>query len=344
MKLIIQIPCYNEEDTLAETLNDLPREVEGFSSVEWLVVDDGSTDNTAAIARQHGVDYIISLSPNRGLARAFSAGVEACLVRGADVIVNTDADNQYRADDIKVLVKPIVDKQADVVVGARPIADIEHFSRLKKLLQKVGSWAVRLASGTEVQDAASGFRAFSREAALHLHVHSEYTYTMDTTVQAGHTGMIVMSVPVRINPQTRESRLVKSLGSYIRRTGLAILRMFLIYKPARAFFFLGAVPFLAGVALCVRWLILYFADIAAQEAVRGREPSLILAAILIIAAVQMWLFGVLAELVGANRRLLEDVQYRVKRLALEKTDAEAQRRQLSVVKSAGTARGGSAMR
>ncbi len=317
MKLIIQIPCFNEEDTLPQTLAQLPRDVEGFSTVEWLVVDDGSTDDTVRVARDHGVDHVVTLSPNRGLAKAFSAGLDACLMHGADVIVNTDGDNQYYGGDIAALVKPVVEGQADLAIGARPIDEIEHFSPRKKLLQKLGSWAVRTASGTEVRDAASGFRAFSREAALRLHVYSEYTYTMDTTIQAGQIGMSVVSVPIRTNPQTRPSRLMKSVTSYLWRTGLSILRMFVLYSPARTFFLLGSVPFVAGFALCVRWLVLYVGEIAADEVTRGREPSLILAAILIIVAIQMWLFGVLADLIGANRKLVEDVQYRVKRRALD---------------------------
>lgn len=322
MKLIIQIPCYNEEKTLAATLDQLPREIAGISVVEWLIVDDGSTDDTVRVARENGVDHIVSLSPNRGLAKAFLTGLDACLIRGADVIVNTDGDNQYYGPDVAALVKPIIDKQADLVIGARPIDEIAHFSPLKKVLQKLGSWTVRMASETETRDAASGFRAFSREAALRLHVYSEYTYTMDTTIQAGQIGMSVVSVPVRTNPQTRQSRLVKSTMSYLRRTGLSILRMFLLYRPARTFFFLGAVPFIGGVVLCVRWLVLYIGDIAADEVGRGREPSLILAAILIIVAMQMWLFGALADLIGANRKLIEDVQYRVKRHELEDDDGE----------------------
>lgn len=320
MKLIIQIPCYNEEDTLPATLEQLPREIDGISVVEWLIVDDGSTDDTVRVARENGVDHIVSLSPNRGLAKAFLTGLDACLLRGADVIVNTDGDNQYYGPDVAALVKPIIDKQADLVIGARPIDEIAHFSPLKKLLQKLGSWTVRMASETQIRDAASGFRAFSREAALRLHVYSEYTYTMDTTIQAGQIGMSVVSVPVRTNPQTRQSRLVKSTVSYLRRTGLSILRMFLLYRPARTFFFLGAVPFIAGAVLCVRWVVLYIGDIVADEVGRGREPSLILAAILIIVAIQMWLFGALADLIGANRKLIEDIQYRVKRHELEEDD------------------------
>ena len=314
MKLIIQIPCYNEEQVLADTLAELPRELPGVDQVEWLVIDDGSVDQTVAVARANGVDHIVSLGRNKGLAKAFAAGIEAAIARGADLIVNTDADNQYRAADIPKLVAPILAGEADLVVGCRPIEEIAHFSRIKKILQRLGSWAVRIASGTQVADAASGFRAFSREAALRLNVYSEYTYTMDTIIQPGLTGMKVLSVPIRTNAQTRESRLVKSVMNYVRRNGLAIVRVFLIYRPARIFFFAGLVPFTGGVVLCLRWLVLYFGDIAAGEVARGRAPSLILAAILIIVAIQMWLFGLLADLLAANRKLIEDTQYRLRLL------------------------------
>jgi glycosyltransferase involved in cell wall biosynthesis len=308
-KLIIQMPCLNEEGTLAIALKALPREVPGVDKVEWLIINDGSTDKTVEVARAHGVDHIVDLGTHHGLARGFIAGLDAGLRAGADIIVNTDADNQYNADDIPKLIEPILRGEAEIVVGARPITEIEHFSPLKKSLQKLGSWVVRAASGTDVADAPSGFRAMSRKAAMQLNVFSQYTYTLETIIQAGQKNMAIVSVPIRTNGYLRPSRLMKSMRAYIQRSILTILRIFITYKPLRFFLWLGAFPFTAGVLLGVRWLYLY-----TQDPTRGREPSLILAAILILIGVQMFCMGAVADLIAVNRKLLEDIQQRVKRV------------------------------
>ena len=312
-KLIIQIPCFNEEGTLAIALRALPREVAGFERVERLIIDDGSADRTIEVARAEGVEHIVELGSHQGLARAFVAGLEAGLRAGADVIVNTDADNQYCADDIPALVAPILRGEAEIVIGARPVGEIAHFSPLKKTLQKLGSHVVRLASGTEVADAPSGFRALSREAALRMNVFSAYTYTLETIIQAGQKNIAVASVPIRTNAQLRPSRLMKSMRSYVQRSILTILRIFLVYKPLRAFFTLGTIPFALGTAIGLRWLWFFLAE----ESTRTRLPSLILAAILILIGVQLWIFGVVADIIAVNRRLLEDIQLRIKRRELQ---------------------------
>ncbi len=311
MKLIIQIPCYNEEQTLGVALAALPRAVEGFDKVEWLIVNDGSTDKTVSVARAHGVDHVVDLGGHRGLAKGFLAGLEAALRADADVIVNTDADNQYCADDIPKLVAPILRGEAEIVIGARPISEIEHFSPVKKLLQKLGSWVVRVASSTDIPDAPSGFRAMSRDAAMRLNVFSPYTYTLETIIQAGQKGMRIVSVPVRTNPFLRPSRLMKSMGAYIKRSIFTIVRIFISYKPLRFFTICGTLPFVAGVAIGVRWIMLFLRD-----PVRAHVPSLILAAILILIGVQLLIFGVIADIIALNRKLLEDIQVRVRRLDL----------------------------
>ena len=321
MKLIIQVPCYNEERALPATLADLPRHVEGFDRVEWLVIDDGSSDRTAAVAREHGVDHVVVQPVNRGLAAGFMAGIEAALRAGADVIVNTDADNQYTAADIPALCGPILDGRADMVIGARPINDIEHFSPVKKALQRLGSRVVRLVSNTDVADAPSGFRALSRDAAMKLNVFNRYTYTLETIIQAGQKGIHVVNVPIRTNGPTRPSRLVKSIGSYVRRSISTIFRIFVLYRPALFCFWLGIVPLLAGLGLYVRWLVLYFAE----EVYRSRIPSLTLGAVLILAAVLIWMFGFLADLLAANRRLIEDCQVRLRRLDLRSAELRTRR-------------------
>jgi len=309
MKVIIQIPCYNEEEVLGATLAALPRQLPGVDAVERLVIDDGSTDRTVEVARANGVDHIVRLTTHQGLARGFVAGLEACVRCGADVIVNTDADNQYRAEYIAHLVEPILAGRAEIVVGARPIDQIEDFSATKKLLQKLGSWAVRYASGANIPDAPSGFRAISRDAALRLHVFGRYTYTLETVIQAGQKNLAIVSVPVLTNRATRPSRLVKSVASYVRRSMLTIFRLFLLYRPLRFFLFLGTIPFVAGLALIVRWLLLFFL----VDSTRARAPSLIVAAVLVLIGVQLWTFGLIADLLAANRKLLEDVQYRIRR-------------------------------
>jgi len=312
-KLIIQIPCYNEERTLGTTLSALPRQVAGVDQVEWLVINDGSRDDTVAVAKAYGVDHIVSFATNQGLAKAFMAGLEACLQQGADIIVNTDADNQYSADDIPRLVQPILLGQAEIVVGERPIWQTAHFSVTKKLLQRFGSWMVRLASNTSIPDAPSGFRAFSREAAMQLNVFNSYTYTLETIIQAGQKGMAIASVPISTNPQMRRSRLVRSIPSYVFRSATTILRIFMLYKPLRFFLLAGSFPVGLGTLLGIRWLLLFFFD----DPTRARAPSLILAAVLVLIGFQLWMLGLVADLMAANRRLLEENRLRLRRMELE---------------------------
>ena len=303
MKLIIQVPCFNEAAQLPDTLAQLPRRVAGFDEVEWLVVDDGSSDDTAAVARAHGVDHVVSYGDNRGLAFAFAAGLEACCRRGADVIANVDADNQYRADALPALCAPVREGRADIVVGCRPIARIAHFSAVKKLLQRLGSAVVRLISGADVADATSGFRAYSRRAALTLNVHSRYTYTLETLVQARQARLVVATVAVGVNPPTRPSRLMRSTGEYLRRSMLTMLRAFVIYRPLRFFMVPAVVLGLAGVALGLRFVLRFVSEGGA-----GNVQSLILAAILVMLAGLAVAIGLIADLLSVNRRLLEDLQ------------------------------------
>ena len=314
-KLIIQVPCFNEEGTLAIALQALPRRVAGVDQVEWLVIDDGSTDRTVEIARANGVDHVVALGTHQGLARGFLAGLDAGLRAGADIIVNTDADNQYCADDIPKLIGPILKGEAEIVVGARPIAEIEHFSPLKKWLQKLGSWAVRVASGTDVADAPSGFRALSRNAAMQLNVFNQYTYTLETIIQAGQKNMAITSVPIRTNADLRPSRLMTSKRAYVRRSILTILRIFITYKPLRFFTIAGAFPVAGGTAIGLRWLWFFLVE----ESTRTRLPSLILAAMLILIGVQLWIFGVVADIIAVNRKLLEEIQVRLRRIEYDRT-------------------------
>jgi glycosyltransferase involved in cell wall biosynthesis len=315
MKLIIQIPCYNEADTLAIALKDLPRTVEGFDTVEWLVINDGSTDDTAAIAGAHGVKHIVSFAKNQGLARGFMAGLDAALKLGADVIVNTDADNQYDARDIPRLVRPILEKKAEIVVGARPISEIKHFRFIKKQLQKLGSWVVRLASKTNIPDAPSGFRAISREAALRLNVFNDYTYTLETIIQAGQKNMAIVAIPVRVNDDLRPSRLIKSIPRYVQRSITTIIRIFVVYKPFRFFMTFGLLLFAAGFLLGIRFLYYFFV-----ESGEGHVQSLILSSILLGIGFQTMLVAFLADLLAVNRRLMEDVQFRLRKIELTKKD------------------------
>lgn len=308
-KLIIQIPCYNEAETLGITLGDLPRHVAGYDIVEWLVIDDGSTDRTVDVARECGVDYIVSLPNNQGLAKAFMAGIEASLRAGADTIVNTDADNQYSAASIPDLVRPIVARKAQIVVGARPISDIEHFSTIKKLLQRIGSWTVRMASNTEIADAPCGFRAIHRSAALSLNTLSSYTYTLETIIQAGHKNISIVSVPIRVNGYLRPSRLVKTIPNYIKRSLFTILRIFIVYRPLRFFTLLGILLLVPGLLLGARFVVYYI-----QDQGEGNIQSLILTAILIISSFLAMLAGVLADLIATNRLILEEVRTRLLRL------------------------------
>lgn len=316
MKLIIQIPCYNEEATLGLTLSELPRQLPGIDEVEWLIINDGSRDRTVEVAQACGVDHIVNLQSNRGLAKSFMAGIEACLQAGADIIVNTDADNQYCGADIPKLIAPILAGDAQIVVGARPIQEISHFSPIKKFLQKSGSFVVRLASQTQIPDAPSGFRAISREAALRLNVFNQYTYTLETIIQAGQKGLVITSVPIRTNGFIRPSRLVKSISNYLQHSVLTILRSFMTYRPLKFFMMLGSVPFSLGFLLCCRWLFLFW-GIIGDDPAKPRVPSLILAAILILIGVQLWIFGLIADLMGVNRQLLEDIQLRLRRREYE---------------------------
>ena len=319
MKLIIQIPCYNEEATLGLTLDELPRQIAGIDQIERLIIDDGSTDRTATVAREHNVEHLVSFPRNRGLARAFSAGIEASLAAGADIIVNTDADNQYCAADIPKLIQPILDGKAEIVIGARAIAQTEHFSWTKKLLQRIGSAAVRFVSNTKVTDAPSGFRAFSREAAIQLNVFSRYSYTLETIIQAGQKNIPVVSVPVRTNPLLRPSRLMKNSWHYLIHSIATIIRIFMSYSPLRFFLALGSVPCVLGLALILRWLVIYWSGTS-----RAHVPSLVAAAILLTSAVQLIIVGLVADLLSVNRKLLEDIQLRMRRLGL-KSRSDAQR-------------------
>jgi glycosyltransferase involved in cell wall biosynthesis len=308
-KLIIQIPCFNEEQTLAFTLAALPRQVAGIDRVEWLVIDDGSTDRTSAVARECGVDHVVRFTRNQGLAKAFVAGLDTAIKAGADIIVNTDGDNQYYADDIPTLIEPILAGRADVVVGARPIAMIESFSPLKKLLHRAGSWAVRRVSNTTIPDAPSGFRALSRHAAMRLNVFNEYTYTLETIIQAGVKNMAMVSVPVRVNKQTRPSRLIRSIPRYIRASIITILRISMTYRPLRFFALPGLASFAFGLLLGLRFMYAYFTTGGA-----GHVQSLILAALLLGSGFFLMVVGLLADLIAVNRKLLEDIKYRVRRL------------------------------
>lgn len=309
MKLIIQVPCLNEAGTLGIALQALPRMVPGFDQVEWLVIDDGSSDGTAELARTLGVDHVIRHPVNRGLAAAFMTGLDACLRLGADVIVNTDADNQYCAADIPKLTAPILGGEAELVIGARPIDETEHFSWIKKRLQRLGSWAVRMASKTDVADAPSGFRAISREAAIRLNVFNAYTYTLETIIQAGLSNMRVISVPIRTNADLRPSRLVKSITSYVRRSLVTIFRVFVIYRPLAVFFWSGLVLWLAGLAVGLRFTWFYFHGEGS-----GHIQSVMFTALCLTLGTLLWMMGVVADLISTNRRLLEKIHYHLRDL------------------------------
>ena len=313
IKLIIQIPCYNEEETLAVTYADLPKQIHGIDEIEYLIINDGSRDRTVEVARELGFHHIVSFKQNKGLAKGFMAGIDACLHFGADIIVNTDADNQYCGADIEKLVRPILEEKADMVIGERPINETEHFSWKKKKFQYMGSWVVRLASGTKVPDAPSGFRAYSREAALRLNVVNEYTYTLETIIQAGHNKIAMTSVPIRTNPETRESRLFKNMWAYMKRSSSVIIRSFMMYKPLKFFGTWGTIIFLLGVALGVRYLFYYINGTGG-----GHIQSLIFSAILILMGVQTLIAGLQADIIAANRKILEDVQYRVRKIECSK--------------------------
>jgi glycosyltransferase involved in cell wall biosynthesis len=312
MKLIIQIPCFNEEEHLPLTLSHLPRELDGFDTVEWLVIDDGSKDRTIEVARANGVDHIVKLTNNKGLAAGFQAGLDACLKLGADVIVNTDADNQYDARDIPKLVGPILEGRADMVVGDRETDTIAHFSPLKKRLQKLGSGVVRAASDTDVPDTTSGFRAYNREAAIQMAVVSKYTYTLETIIQAGKLLVATDHTPIRTNPKTRESRLFPSMGSYVRRNAVAITRIYAQYEPLRVFMTLAAALFVLAMVPFVRFLVAY-----AQGEGAGHVQSLILGAVLFNAAFVMFALGILGDVLYGQRMLSQRIFERVRRIELQ---------------------------
>ena len=313
MKLIIQIPCYNEAETLTVTLNDLPKELDGIDTIEYLIINDGSHDETVRVAREWGVHHIVDFNRNRGLAKAFMAGIDACLKNGADVIVNTDADNQYMGEDIIKLIHPIIKGEADLVIGARPIDKTVHFSFIKKLLQRFGSWVVRKASRTDVPDAPSGFRAYSRDAAIRLNVINDYTYTLETIVQAGRNQMSIASIPIRTNPELRKSRLMKSMWSYVKISMLTIIRALMWYKPLYCFTVIAAVPIVVGLIPTIRFL--YYFSIGRGS---GHIQSLILACTLLIIGFITFMIGLVADVIATNRKLLEDIQYRVRKQEYEK--------------------------
>ena len=310
MKLIIQIPCYNEAQTLEVALNDLPRQIQGIDTIEYLIINDGSQDDTVKVAKDWGVHYVVSFTKNKGLAKGFLAGIDACLKNGADIIVNTDADNQYCGADIEKLVRPILNGASDIVIGERPIDQMEHFSPLKKKLQHFGSWGVRVASNTDIPDAPSGFRAYSREAAMRLNVTNEYTYTLETIVQAGRERIAMDSVPIQTNAQLRPSRLFGSMFGYVKKSMVTIIRAFMMYKPLQFFTILGSVPFFAGVGVGIRFLVYMCLGQAG-----GHVQSLVLASTLLIMGFMIYVIGLQADLIAANRKILEDVQYQVRRLA-----------------------------
>ena len=309
MKLIIQIPCLNEAETLAIALSNLPRRVPGFDQVEWLIINDGSVDDTVEVAKANGVDHIFSFQKNRGLAKGFMAGIAECLRQGADVIVNTDADNQYDASDIPKLVEPILKGKAEYVIGARPISQTSHFSPLKKFLQKLGSWVVRKASNTQIPDAPSGFRAMSRECALQLNVYNNYTYTLETIIQAGQKNMAILAVPIRTNEDLRPSRLLSSIPDYVKKSIVTIVRIFVVYRPFRFFMTIASIIFGLGFLLGLRFLYFYFSGDGS-----GHLQSVVLSGLLMGMGFQTALVAFLADLLSVNRKLLEELRYRQKLL------------------------------
>ncbi|MDZ7363357.1 MAG: glycosyltransferase family 2 protein [candidate division KSB1 bacterium] len=313
MKLIIQIPCLNEEKTLPVTLADLPKKIGGVDEIETLIIDDGSTDRTVEVARRHGVNHIVRLTNRKGLAEAFMAGIDAGLKLGADIIVNTDGDNQYRGSDIVRLIAPILEGRADMVVGDRQVERVVYFSPIKKKLQKLGSWVVRHVSGTDVPDATSGFRAYSREAALRLNIISRFTYTLETIIQAGKKNIALSHVKVATNGKLRESRLFTSIPSYIKQSISTILRIYTMYEPLKTFVKIGALIFSAGFLVSLRFLWYYFFI----DGGGGHIQSLILSAVLMLVGFQVGLIGLVADLISGNRRLIEDCLYRVKKIEMD---------------------------
>ena len=311
MKLMIQIPCLNEEQTLPVTIKDIPRQIDGVDEVEVLIIDDGSTDHTVDVAKENGVDHVVKFTNNKGLAKAFTAGLDACLKLGADIIVNTDGDNQYNGQDIPKLIKPILDGKADMVIGDRRTDNIAHFSFLKKRLQKLGSWAVRRVSGTDIADTTSGFRALNREAALKTNVVSDFTYTLETIIQAGKKNIAVTHVPIETNEKLRESRLFSSIRKYMQRSATTIIRIYAMFEPLKTFSYVGGAVFLLGLLISLRFLYFYFTSSG-----QGHVQSLILAAVLFIIGFQIMVIGLVADLISGNRKLIEDSLYRIRKLEL----------------------------
>ncbi len=318
LKLIIQIPCFNEEKTLPNVIADLPQTITDVDTIEYLIINDGSTDRTVEVARELGVHHIINFKRNKGLAKVFMAGLDACLHLGADIIVNTDGDNQYNGADIENLVRPILDGKADIVIGERPIDEIKHFSNKKKFLQHFGSWVVSTASNTQLPDVTSGFRALSRDAALKTNVFNDFTYTLETIIQAGHKKETILSVPIRTNRQTRESRLFTGINNYLRRSFPVIIRSFMMYKPFKFFIILSIILLSFAALLGLRYIYFYYSGTGA-----GHIQSLILTAILSMAGIQTMTLGLLADLVAGNRKLIEDIQVRVKTIEIMQSSEAA---------------------
>lgn len=309
MKLIVQIPCYNEEKTLPQTVADIPKRIDGIDEVEILIIDDGSTDETVEVAKKIGVDHIVLNSQNRGLARTFQSGLDACLKLGADIIVNTDGDNQYKGSDIPKLIKPILDGKADIVIGDRQTDKVPHFSASKKKMQKLGSFVVRTLSGTSIPDAVSGFRAFKRDAAMQMNIVSPFSYTIETVIQAGKKHLAVTSVPIGTNSKTRESRLFKSIPNFIERSASTMVRMYTMYQPLRFFFYIGSLLTVIGMIPSVRFLYYYFTGSGG-----GHIQSLIFAAIMFILGFQVFMIGIVADVIGFNRKLIEETLLRIKKI------------------------------
>lgn len=314
MKLIIQIPCYNEAETLTIALNDLPKHIDGIDEIEYLIINDGSKDDTVKVAKEWGVNYVVNFRKNKGLAKGFMAGLDACLRNGADIIVNTDADNQYVAADIEKLVRPILEGKSDIVIGERPIDTTEHFSPLKKKLQHLGSWVVRKASKSDIPDAPSGFRAYSREAAMRLNVVNEYTYTLETIVQAGRSKIAMESVPIRTNGELRPSRLFNSMFGYVKKSMLTIFRAFMMYRPLAFFTIIGGIIFVVGLAIGIRFLVFFCMGQGA-----GHIQSLILCSTIMLLGFMTFIVGLQADVIAANRKILEDIQYHVRKMDYDGT-------------------------
>lgn len=309
MKLIIQIPCFNEEKTLPQTIADLPKHINGIDTIEYLIINDGSTDKTIEVAKSCGVHHVVSFKQNKGLAKGFMAGLDACLRLGADIVVNTDADNQYDGGDIEKLVQPILLNKAEIVIGERPVNETPHWSPLKKRLQKLGSLVVRIASGTSIPDAPSGFRAYSRKAAMQLNVTNAYTYTLETIIQAGMNKIPMTSVQINTNPETRKSRLFSSIYGYVKRSVTVIVRSYMMYRPLKVLGTTGVITFISGLIFALRyvWLMLVGSD-------GGHVQSLILSSLLMMLGVLIFICGILADIMASNRKLLEDIQFRIRKM------------------------------